>query len=100
MMQGAALIVGIGSTMIVAAAALVTVVVVGVASDAGARGVVRDILVARHDMLEVDTDQRNDTRELGNQKQPQKHVAKSALHDAQRYHLIGLATRRISATRS
>jgi hypothetical protein len=99
MMQGAALIVGIGS-MIVAAAALVTVVVVGVAGDAGARGVVRDILVARHDMLEVDTDQRNDTRELGNQKQPQKHVAKSPLHDAQRYHLIGLATRRISATRS
>jgi hypothetical protein len=51
-------------------------------------------------MLEVDTDQRNDTRELGNQKQPQKHVAKSALHDAQRYHLIGLATRRISARRA
>jgi len=98
-MQGAALIVGIGSTMIVAAAALVTVVV-GVASDAGARGVVRDILVARHDMLEVDTDQRNDTRELGNQKQPQKHVAKSALHDAQRYHLIGLATPQDIATRS
>lgn len=95
-MQSAALIVGIGGAMIVAAAALVSVVM-GVTSDAGARGVV---LLARHDMLEVDTDQRNDTRKLGNQKQPQKQAAKSAPHDAQRYHLIGLATRWISATRS
>ena len=98
-MQSAALIVGIGGAMIVAAAALVTVVVMGVTNDAGARGVVCDVLLARHDMLEVGTDQRNDTRELGNQKQPQQQVAKSALHDAQRYHLIGLATGRISAPR-
>jgi hypothetical protein len=97
MMQSAALIVGIGGAMIVAAAALVSVAMVGVTSDAGARGVG---LFARHDMLEVGTDQRNDTRKLGNQKQPQKQAAKSAPHDAQRYHLIGLATRRISAPRS
>jgi hypothetical protein len=100
MMQSAALIVGIGGAMIVAAAASMNMVVVGVTSDAAARGVVRDVLFARHDMLEVDTDQRNDTRKLGNQKQPQKQVAKSAPHHAQRYHLIGLATRRISAMRS
>jgi hypothetical protein len=99
MMQSAALIVGIGGAMIVAVAALVSVVVVGVTSDAGAHGVIRDVLVARHDVLEMDADQRNDTRKLGTQKQPQKQVAKSALHDAQRYHLIGLATRRISAPR-
>ena len=98
-MQGAALIVGIGGNMIVAAAAFVIVVVVGVTSDAGARGVVRDALFARHDMVEVDTDQRNGTGKLGNQKQPQKPVAEPALH-AQRYHLIGLVTRRISATRN
>jgi hypothetical protein len=97
MMQSAALIVGIAGTMIVSVAALVSVVLVGVTSDAGARGVG---LLARPDMLEVDTDQRNDTRKLGNQKQPQKQAAKSAPHDAQRYHLIGLATRRISAARS
>ena len=95
-MQSAALIVGIGGAIIVVAAASVSVVV-GVTSDAGARGVG---LFARHDMLEMGTDQRNDTRKLGNQKQPQKQVAKSALHDAQRYHLIGLATRRISAPRN
>ena len=93
-MQSAALIVGIGGAIIVVAAASVSVVV-GVTSDAGARGVVRS-----HDMLEMGTDQRNDTRKLGNQKQPQQQVAKSALHDAQRYHLIGLATRRISAPRN
>ena len=98
-MQSAALIVGIGGAIIVVAAASVSVVV-GVTSDAGARGVVRDVLLARHDMLEMGTDQRNDTRKLGTQKQPQKQVAKSALHDAQRYHLIGLATRRISAPRN
>ena len=99
-MQSAALIVGIGGAMIVAAAALVSVVMMGVTSDAGARCVVRDVKLIRHDMLEMGTDQRNDTRKLGNQKQPQKQVAKSALHDAQRYHLIGLATRRISAPRN
>jgi hypothetical protein len=91
MVQGAALIVGIDGAMVVMAIALVDVVVVDVIGDAGVGDVVRNVLLARHDMLEMDTDQRHDAGELGNQKKPQKPAAKSA-PDARRCHLIRLVT--------
>jgi hypothetical protein len=69
MMQGTALIVGIGGAMImiVVAASAVDVVMVSVTSNPGAIDVVRDVLFACHGMLEMDTDQRHDTRKLGYQ---------------------------------
>jgi hypothetical protein len=69
MMQGAALIVGVGRTMVVMATTVVEVMVVGVIGDADAGGgVFREVLFARNDVLEVDADQRHNACDLGHQK--------------------------------
>jgi len=72
MMQGAELIVGIDGAMVVilVATAAVRMVVVGMHGDAGPIDVVREVLFACHDMLDMDADQRHDTGERGNQEQP------------------------------
>jgi hypothetical protein len=69
MMQGAALIVGVGRTMVVMPTTVVQVMVVGVIGnvDAGG-GVFRDVLFARDDVLEVDADQRHNACDLGHEK--------------------------------
>jgi hypothetical protein len=72
MMQHAALIVGIGGAMIVMATTSVDVVVMCVIGDSGPCDIiVRDILLSRHNVLEMEPDQRHDAAELGDQKQPQ-----------------------------
>jgi hypothetical protein len=77
MMQSAALIVGVSGAMIVLATPLVDVVVMGVTRDAGSCDIVHDVLLCRHNMLEMDADQWRDADDLGNQKQSQKPMAKS-----------------------
>jgi hypothetical protein len=68
MMQSAALIIGLGRTMVVMANIVVGVMVVGVIGDVDAGGVFRDVLFARDDMLEMDADQRHDACDLGHKK--------------------------------
>jgi hypothetical protein len=68
MMQGAALIVGVGRTMVVMAATVVEVMVVGVIGDVEVGGVFRDVLFARDDMLEMNADQRHNACDLGHKK--------------------------------
>jgi hypothetical protein len=68
MMQSAALIVGVGRTMVVMATTVVEVMVVGVIGDVDAGGVFGDVLFARDDMLEMDADQRHNACDLGHQK--------------------------------
>ena len=67
-MQGAALIVGVGGTMIVVATTVVDMMVVGVIRDAGAGDIFGDVLFARDDVLEVDADQRHNACDLGHEK--------------------------------
>jgi len=64
-MQGAALIVEVGGTMIVVATTVVDMMVVGVIRDAGAGDIFGDILFARDDMSEMDADQRHNARDIG-----------------------------------
>ena len=71
-MQGAALIVGVGGTMIVVATTVVDMMVVAVSRGAGAGDIFGDVLFARDDMLEMDADQRHNAREIGQNEQPQK----------------------------
>jgi hypothetical protein len=68
MMQGAALIVGVGRTMVVMGTTVAEVMVVSVIGDVDAGGVFRDVLFARDDMLEMDADQRHNARDLGHKK--------------------------------
>jgi hypothetical protein len=91
MMQGATLIVGIGGAMVVVPAPLVCMMMMSVIGRVGTGSVIRNVLFACRDMLEMDDDQRHDTGELGNQEKPQNPPAKSAL-DVQRSHLIDLVT--------
>jgi hypothetical protein len=90
MMQSAALIVGIGGSMVVVAAVLVDVV--GVSRDAAASEIICDVLLGSGDMLEMDGDQWSYTGNLGGQKQPKKPRAKPS-SSAPRNHLIGLFAR-------
>jgi hypothetical protein len=66
MVHGAALIVGIGGAMIVMAAALMDVMMVGVLHEVGG-GVVSKVLLCRRDMLKMDRDQWRNTGQLGDQ---------------------------------
>lgn len=64
-MQGAALVVGVGCSMIVVVTAVVDMMVMGMIRDAGTRGIFRDVLFARDDMLEMNADQCHNARDLG-----------------------------------
>lgn len=79
-MQCATLIVGIGGSMVVIATNSVDMVVVGVIGDAGAGDVLRDVLFARQDMLEMNGGQRHNADDLSNHEKPQKPATKSALN--------------------
>jgi hypothetical protein len=68
MMQGAALVVGVGRAMVVMATTVVEVMVVSVIGDVDAGAVFRDVLFARDDMLEMDADQRHNACDLGHKK--------------------------------
>jgi hypothetical protein len=71
MVHGAALVVGVGGAMIVPAAALMNVMMVGVLHEVGGR-VVNKVLFCRGDMLKMNRDQWRNTGQLGDQKQAQK----------------------------
>ncbi len=79
MVQRAALIVRVARAVVVRAAAVVNVVVMGVARGvsrgAGLVGIGGGILLARDRMLEMHGDQRHDASQLGHQKQPQQPAA-------------------------
>jgi hypothetical protein len=79
MMQRAALIAGISGAVVVVAAASVHMVVMDVASGAGVGDIGSHVFLIRYQVLEMHTDQRHDAGQLGNQKQPQKPAANSAL---------------------
>jgi hypothetical protein len=64
MVQGTALVVGIGGAMVVLAAAVVDVMVVGVVSDMRA-GINRGVLLGGEDMLKMDGDQWHQADNLG-----------------------------------
>jgi hypothetical protein len=64
MVQGTALVVGIGGAVVVLAAAVVDVMVVGVFSDMVA-GIIRGVLLDGGDMLKMDGDQRHHAHNLG-----------------------------------
>jgi hypothetical protein len=64
MVEGAALVVGIGGAMVVLAAAVVDMMMVGVLGDTGAR-IICGVLLGGGDMLEMDGDQRYYARNLG-----------------------------------
>jgi hypothetical protein len=85
MMQGAALIVGICHSILMASA--LVGVVEGVIRDARAGDVRDDVLLDRDDMLKMHGDQRHYTGNLGTQKQPKKPSA-IASFGAQRNHFI------------
>jgi hypothetical protein len=92
MMQGAALIVGICGSVLLVAPALVGVVE-GVISVGGPGDVGHNVLLGRDDMLEMLGDQRHDTGDLGNQKQPEEPPA-AASFGAQRNHLTRFSRHR------
>jgi hypothetical protein len=85
MMQGAALIVRIGSAMVVMAATLVDMVVMGVTGDARIGDIVCDVLLGCDGMLEMGTYQRHHSRDLGHDKQPQQPRTKKP-RDTSKYH--------------
>jgi hypothetical protein len=85
MMQGAALIVRIGGTVVVMAATPVDMVVMGMTGDAGVAYILRDVLLGCDDMLEMGTDQRHYSRDLGYDIQPQQPRTKNS-PDVSRYH--------------
>ena len=74
--QRAALVVRVARTVVVGAAAVVHVVMMGVAhgvsGSADIAGIGGGILLVRDRMLEMHGDQRHDAGELGDQKQPQQ----------------------------
>jgi hypothetical protein len=88
-MQSAALIVGVGHSMIVVATGLMDVVV-GVTRETAAGEIICDVLLGRGDMLEMDGDQRRNASNMGDQKQPKKPKAKAS-SIVQRNHLIGFS---------
>jgi hypothetical protein len=73
--QRAALVVRVARAVIVGAAAMVNVVVMGVAHRSAIAGIGGGVLLARDRMLEMDGDQRDDAGQLGDQKQPQQPAA-------------------------
>jgi hypothetical protein len=81
MVQGAALIVGIVCAMIVSAAFTADVRMMSVMVDAGdaiCGKIVGNVLLAREYMLKMSADQRHDSGDLGNKKQPQQPRTNSA----------------------
>jgi hypothetical protein len=72
MMQGTALIVRIGGAVVVMAATPVDMVMMGVTGDAGVGNIVCNVLLGCDDMLEMGTDQRHHSRDLGYDIQPQQ----------------------------
>jgi hypothetical protein len=92
MMQCAALIVGIGGSMVVVATVFVDVVAVGMKRDVAASEIIGDVLLGSGDMLEMDGDQWSYAGNLGGQKEPEKPTAQHS-SSAPRNHLIGLFAR-------
>jgi hypothetical protein len=84
MVQRAALVVGISGAMVVLAAAVMDVMVVGVLGDVGA-GIICGVPLGSGDMLEMDGDQRHHARNLGDQKQPKKPTAETSLGGQQNH---------------
>jgi hypothetical protein len=85
MMQGAALIVRIGGAVVVMAATPVDMVVMGVTANAGVADVFRHVLLGCDHMLEMGTDQRHHSRDLGYDIQPQQPRTNNS-PDVPRYH--------------
>jgi hypothetical protein len=95
MMQCAALVVGISGAMVVLAAAVMDVMVVGVLGDVGA-GIIRGVPLGGGDMLEMDGDQRHHARNLGDQKQPKEPTAETS-PGGQQNHRTGSRLRPLGA---